>query len=96
MVIVDATVRIDYVGGTSNPYASWLNRELTRQRLGLTDLILCEVLQGIRDDVFTQVHHDLLRFQVFMTGGASCSGTRSSSLPTSPQEPLSGWPTIGN
>jgi predicted nucleic acid-binding protein len=39
--------------------------------MGLTDLILCEVLQGIRDDaVFTQVHHDLLRFQVFSTGGA--------------------------
>jgi len=70
MVIVDTTVWIDYLGGTANPQTSWLNRELTRQRLGLTDLILCEVLQGIRDDaVFTQVHHDLLRFQVFSTGG---------------------------
>ena len=70
MVIVDTTVWIDYLGGTTTPHTSWLNRELTRQRLGLTDLILCEVLQGIRDDaVFTQVHHDLLRFQVFSTGG---------------------------
>ena len=70
MVIVDTTVWIDYLGGTTNPLASWLNRELTRQRLGLTDLILGEVLQGIRDDaVFTQVHRDLRRFQVFSTGG---------------------------
>src|SRR5215472_7652034 len=62
MVIVDTTVWIDYLGGTTNPHTSWLNRELTRQRLGLTDLILCEVLQGIRGDaVFTHVHHDLLR-----------------------------------
>ena len=62
MVIVDTTVWIDYLGGTANSHTSWLNRELTRQRLGLTDLILCEVLQGIRGDaVFTHVHHDLLR-----------------------------------
>lgn len=26
------------------------NRELNQQRLGLIDLILCEVLQGIRED----------------------------------------------
>jgi len=32
MVIVDATVWIDYLGGTTNPCTSWLNRELTRQR----------------------------------------------------------------
>ena len=70
MVIVDTTVWIDYLGGTTNPHASWLNRELTRQRLGLTDLILGEVLKGIRDDaVFTQVHRGLRRFQVFSTGG---------------------------
>ena len=70
MVIVDTTVWIDYLGGTTNPHTSWLNRELTRQRMGLTDLILCEVLQGIRNDaVRMQVHRNLLRFQVFSTGG---------------------------
>ena len=70
MVIVDRTVWIDYLGGTTNPHTSWLNRELTRQRMGLTDLILCEVLQGIRDDAaFAQVHYDLLRFHMFSTGG---------------------------
>jgi predicted nucleic acid-binding protein len=70
MVIVDTTVWIDYLGGTNNLHTSWLNRELTNQRLGLTDLILCEVLQGIRDDAaFTQVHRDLLRFEVFSAGG---------------------------
>ena len=70
MVIVDTTVWIDYLGGISNPHTSWLNRELTQQRLGLTDLILCQILQGIRDDpVFTRVRNDLLKFQVFSTGG---------------------------
>jgi predicted nucleic acid-binding protein len=52
------------------PHTSWLDRELTRQRLGLTDLILCEILQGIRDDAtFTQAHRDFSKFQVFNTGG---------------------------
>lgn len=70
MVIVDTTVWIDYLRGTENPETRWLDRELQRQRLGLTDLILCEVLQGIREQgAFARVRADLLRFQVFQTGG---------------------------
>lgn len=71
MVIVDTTVWIDYLGGAKNAHTIWLDGELDRQRLGLTDLILCEVLQGIRaDSTFTQVLRDLSKFHVFNTGGA--------------------------
>jgi hypothetical protein len=71
MVIVDTTVWIDYLRGAENPETLWLDRELQRQRLGLTDLILCEVLQGIRGQrTFAQVQADLLKFQIFQTGGA--------------------------
>ena len=71
MVIVDTTVWIDYLGGTANDQTSWLDRELGRQRLGLTDLILCEVLQGIRGDAaFAQTRRDLSKFRVFDTGGS--------------------------
>ena len=70
MVIVDTTVWIDYLRGTENPQTHWLDRELGRQRMGLTDLILCEVLQGIRDQsTFVQVRDNLLKFHVFQTGG---------------------------
>ncbi len=70
MIIVDTTVWIDYLGGTANPHTNWLDRELNQQRLGLTDLILCETLQGIRaESVFRQVRRDLSRFEVFDTGG---------------------------
>jgi predicted nucleic acid-binding protein len=70
MTIVDTTVWIDYLGGTANPHTDWLDRELNQQRLGLTDLILCEILQGIRgDSTFTRVRRDLSRFEVFDTGG---------------------------
>jgi predicted nucleic acid-binding protein len=70
MTIVDTTIWIDYLGGTANPHTEWLDRELNRQRLGLTDLILCEVLQGIqRDSDFTRTRRQLLNFKVFATGG---------------------------
>lgn len=70
MVIVDTTVWIDYLRGASNPETAWLDREMKRRRLGLTDLILCEVLQGVRDPgAFLEVRDELLRFHVFPAGG---------------------------
>src|SRR5580700_726543 len=69
MVIVDTTVWIDYHRGTVNREVRWLDRELVSQRLGLTDLILCEVLQGIPNrSSFDRVRDDLTKFQVFETG----------------------------
>ena len=41
---------VDYLRGVQNGETEWLNLELERQRFGLTDLILCEALQDIRDD----------------------------------------------
>ncbi len=71
MVIVDTTVWIDYVGGILNAETEWLDREMALQRLGLTDMILCEVLQGIRDSgEFRRVRDELLTFRVFPAGGA--------------------------
>jgi len=70
MVIIDTTVWIDYLRGAQNPETQWLDRELQRRRLGLNDLILCEVLQGIPDRAaFARVRDDLLKFHVFQTGG---------------------------
>lgn len=72
MVIVDTTVWVDYFQGVEHPETDWLNIELDRQRLGLTDIILCEVLQGIRDDVVAkQVERRLLNLEVFDTGGVA-------------------------
>ncbi len=69
MTIVDTTVWIDYLRGTPTPHAEWLDSQLTRERLGLTDLILCEVLQGITADrQFAVVQENLLRFEIFEVG----------------------------
>ena len=70
MIIVDTTVWIDYLRGRGNRETDYLEHEIIRQRLGLTDLILCEILQGLPDRrSFTRVSHELLKFEVFETGG---------------------------
>ena len=72
MVVVDTTVWVDYLQGASNPEADWLDQELDRQRLALTDVIFCEVLQGLSDDdTAKEVESLLLRFEVFETGGVN-------------------------
>ena len=70
MVIVDTSVWIHFLAGRSNVETEWLARELVQQRMGLTDLILCEVLQGVRDDAASrQVRSSLLRFEILDCGG---------------------------
>jgi len=70
VVIVDTTVWIDYLQGAQNAETDWLDTELNRQRLGLTNIILCEVLQGVRDDVIAkQVETSLTKCEVFDMGG---------------------------
>ncbi len=65
MVIVDTTVWVDYFRGVVNPATDWVHAELDRQRLGLTDVILCEVLQGVRDDIAAkEVERQLLKLAV--------------------------------
>ncbi|HEU4690018.1 MAG TPA: hypothetical protein VFS23_16725, partial [Vicinamibacterales bacterium] len=70
MVIVDTTVLVDYLQGARNAETDWLDAALGRQRLGLTDIILCEVLQDVRDDVAAKaVERALAKLVIFETGG---------------------------
>ena len=70
MVIVDTTVWVDYLNGVASPETDWLDDQSTQQRLGLLDLMVCEVLQGIPTDrEASRVMRHLQRFQIFETGG---------------------------
>jgi len=70
MIIVDTTVWIDYIRGERNPETDYLNRAMGQEQFGLTDLILCEILQGIRDEkTFARVLTGLHRFEIFENGG---------------------------
>jgi hypothetical protein len=50
MVIVDSSVLIDFLAGRRNEQTDWLNLHLGFEPIGITSLILSEVLQGIRSD----------------------------------------------
>jgi predicted nucleic acid-binding protein len=70
MILVDASVWIDYLRGASTEQVVWLDANLGSRRLGLADLTLCEVLQGILDErTAAAVRKDLLAFEIFPTGG---------------------------
>jgi predicted nucleic acid-binding protein len=70
MTIVDTTVWVDYLLNVENLQTLWLDRELSGGSLGLTDLVLCEVLQGLCSDrQFDAVRRQLLAYPVFNTGG---------------------------
>lgn len=70
MVIVDTTVWVDYLNGVNTPQVEWFDRESDRQRLGLLDLMVCEVLQGVwTDAAAAQVLRTLRQFEIFDTGG---------------------------
>ena len=70
MTIVDTTVWVDYLRGIATPQTDWLDANLLIERLGVTDLILCEVLQGVKDDDnFQAVQRELLKCEVFSPGG---------------------------
>jgi hypothetical protein len=65
-VIVDSSVLIDYFANRSTSETDWIDRNLGRRRLGVTSLILTEVLQGIRsDDPFAETLGELGHFAFF-------------------------------
>ncbi len=70
MVVVDASVWIDYLRGLTTAQTTWLDESLATQRLALTDITLCEVLQGVTDPAqVPQVRDRLLAFEILATGG---------------------------
>jgi predicted nucleic acid-binding protein len=66
VVIVDSSVLIDYLADRTTPQTNWLEQNFGRRRIGITTLILTEVLQGIRgDEQFTQTLGVLERLAVY-------------------------------
>ena len=71
MVIVDTTAWIDYLGNVNNRQTNWLRSRIgAADPLGLTDIVLCEVLQGIRSDP------DLCWGSASISRGSTCGRQR--------------------
>lgn len=70
MVIVDTTVWIDYFRGRRTAQTRWLDQALGVTRVGLCDLILCEILQGMPSDAdAAAVLAQMSSFDLLDTGG---------------------------
>ena len=68
MVIVDSSVWIDFFYDIQNSRTLWLDAAIGKKDIALTSLILCEVLQGVRDEAqFRGFLHDLSQFPIFDT-----------------------------
>jgi len=70
LIVVETSVWIDVFRGTVNDHTNWLSAHRGDPELGLVDLILCEVLQGIGEDgVCRAIRAELLHFGVHTSGG---------------------------
>jgi|SRR5215467_9075727 len=95
MVIVDTTVWVDYFRGARNPETEWLDQQADKTRLGLTDLILCEVLQGVRSDSeFIDVRAELMKFELFENGGGELAIAAARNFRNMRERGLTGRKTI--
>jgi predicted nucleic acid-binding protein len=70
MWIVDSSVWIHYFNGVITPQTDLLHSALGQRAIGLSDVILCEVLQGYRHQKDFEAARDaLLRFPIHSIGG---------------------------
>jgi predicted nucleic acid-binding protein len=83
MVIVDSSVWIDYLNDRANGQTVWLENSIGHEDIGLTSLILCEVLQGIRHDrQFIETREQLMAFSVFDGVTANLAGAAAQNFRT--------------
>lgn len=61
MILVDSSVWIDHLRDTVTAPVSYLRSLISAEELLVGDLILCEVLQGLRTDAEARLVEDALR-----------------------------------
>ncbi len=72
VVVVETSVWIDYFADRITDQTAWLEQHTHVSLIVVLDLILCEVLQGIRDDrLYEPTLETLNTFIVLGTGGES-------------------------
>ena len=70
MVVVDSNVWIDLLRGKETRQTMLFEQRAAREEIGIPDLVLYEVLQGIKNpDAFAEVKEKLLVFPVLNIAG---------------------------
>jgi predicted nucleic acid-binding protein len=81
MVIVDTTVWVDYLNGRRNEQTEWLLSQIGKENIGLLDVVLCEVLQGVRSESqFQELKEQLMEFEIFCPSSAELAITAASNF----------------
>ena len=69
-VVVDASVWIDFFAGRFTPQSTWLDNALGKESLGVSDLIVGEVLRGFTDEKEQETAREaLVQFRTYLMGG---------------------------
>ena len=88
MILVDTSVWVDYFNGHDTPETGKLDTLLGNEPLGISDLILTEILQGFRSDAdFRKAKELLTSLTLFEMLGVE-NAIRSAPSPVSTR---SGW-----
>ena len=74
MIVIDTTVWIDFLKGAGTPQDHHLHTLISEDRaIALTDLIFCEILQGIRDDsAYRRTRALLVEYPILRMEGLAC------------------------
>jgi predicted nucleic acid-binding protein len=74
VILVDSSVLIDFLGGNAGPETELFEQAAAQDQVVIGDLILCEVLQGIRHDRdHAAAREGLLQFSIVEIGGVDCA-----------------------
>lgn len=79
MIVVDSSVWIDYLNDIETPSTLVLDRLVDKQPLIVGDLVMCEVLRGLRTDAQADAVEQILRRYVVVSMASdqlACSAAR--------------------
>ncbi len=70
MILIDTSIWIDFFRGANSIYKKTLHNLILQDRdICLTDIIMTEILQGIKEDrKFEEVNNNLLEFPIYSAG----------------------------
>lgn len=81
MIVVDSSVWIDFLNGRDRPHVRRLRQILGADEVIVGDLMLCEVLQGLKSDAAArQVEGLLRRFEIVAMVGDAIAATAAANF----------------
>ncbi len=95
MIVVDSSVWIDFLNGRDAPHVTRLRTILGAEEVLVGDLMLCEILQGLKDErAAASVEALLRRFDIVAMGGAEIAIAAARNFRSLRRRGITVWTTI--